>query len=98
MEAASRLARGEAGAVIGLLAARLATVEQVAEGVRQGLTPGEAAARLQSDRYTARRALPWLGFYGQDRIRRCRALLASLDAAWRSGAAAGVTESLVALW
>ena len=36
--------------------------------------------------------------YGPARVRRCRELLATADAAWRSGAVAGVAEVLAANW
>lgn len=38
------------------------------------------------------------GAYDRDRVRACRAALAMVEDAWRSGARAGVAESLVALW
>jgi hypothetical protein len=96
--AARALARGDLGMVIGLLSSRLAAVELVADGTRQGLTPREAASWLKAERFAANRVIPHLARYGPDRVRRCRALLAAADAAWRAGASAGVAESLAALW
>jgi hypothetical protein len=93
-----QLGRGELGAVIGLLSWRLAAAEQIAAAVRPGVLPREAAAVQHVDRYVASRVIPHLGAYGTDRIRRCRRLLAQVDAAWRSGAQGGLAESLVALW
>jgi hypothetical protein len=87
-----------AGAVIGLLAARLAVAEQVADGVRSGLPVREAVARHRQDRFLANRVAPYAAAYDPGRVRRCRRLLAGLDAAWRSGARDGVAESLIALW
>jgi hypothetical protein len=96
--AAGQVSRGELGAVIGLLASRLAVAEQIGEGVRHGMRPREAASREHVDRFVASRVIPYLGAYGSDRIRRLRRVLAGSEAAWRSGSPTGVAESLVALW
>lgn len=97
MAVARRLPRGELAALIGLLASRLSVAEQIAEGVRTGLSPREAAARLP-ERYVANKVAPYAAAYGTDRTRRCRRILAAMEAAWRAGAPAGLAESLVALW
>jgi hypothetical protein len=86
------------GAVIGLLASRLAVAELIGHGVRQGLSPREAASREHVDRFVASRVIPHAGAYAADRIRRCRRTLAVAESAWRSGTRAGVAEALVALW
>jgi hypothetical protein len=86
------------GAAIGLLASRLAVAEQVADGVRHGLSPREAASREGIDRFVASLVIPHLGAYPADRVRRCRHALAVAESAWRSGARTGVAESLVASW
>jgi hypothetical protein len=96
--AARQVSRPELGAVIGLLASRLTAAEQIAEGVRHGMHPREAASSGHVDRFVASRVIPCLGAYGADRIRRLRRLLAGSEAAWRSGSPAGVAESIVALW
>jgi hypothetical protein len=96
MTAARQVSRGEVGAVIGLLTARLSIAELIGDGIRSGLPPREAASSV--DRFVAGKILPYIAAYGADRIRRCRRVLAGADAAWRSGAGAGVAESLVALW
>jgi hypothetical protein len=98
MGAARRAARGEVGAAIGLLAARLLAAEQIGDGMRDGLRPREAASRGGVDRFVASRVTPHMASYGAERIRRCRLVLVTADAAWRSGAGAGVAESLVAGW
>lgn len=96
--AAGQVSRGELGAVIGLLASRLAVAEQIGEGTRQGLHPREAASREHVDRFAASRVIPYLGAYGAGRIRRLRRVLAGSEAAWRSGSLTGVAESLIARW
>jgi hypothetical protein len=98
MAAAAQLDRGGLAASIGLLAAKLAAVEQLADGTRDGSTAREVVSAARADRFALSRALPYLAAYPQARIERCRALLAGADAAWRNGAFAGVPESLVALW
>jgi hypothetical protein len=98
MTVAGRVGSTELGAVIGLLASRLAAAEQIREGTSQGLPPREAAARERVDRFVASRVIPYLGAYGADRVRNCRRLLAVAEAAWRSGTRSGVAESLIALW
>jgi hypothetical protein len=98
VQAASLLGPGEIGAVIGLLASRLAAIEQIAAYTQTGMTAREAAGRARIDRYVAGLVIPYLSAYSPDRIRRCRLLLAGADAAWRRGARGGVPQSLVALW
>lgn len=97
MEAARVLPRDETAAVIGLLAARLAAAEGIAEGMRDGLSAREAAGQVR-ERYAATRVAPYAAGYQPERVRRCRELLARVDAAFRSGAPAGVAEVLVAGW
>lgn len=96
--AAGQVSRGELGAVIGLLASRLAVAEQIGEGARHGMHPREAASREHIDRFVASRVIPYLGAYGADRISRLRRVLAGSEAAWRSGSLTGVAESLIARW
>jgi hypothetical protein len=96
--AAGRLGRNDLGAVIGLLASRLAVIEQIADGVRLGMKPREAAARQHIGQFEASRVIPYLGAYGASRIQRCRMVLAGADAAWRSGVRDGVAASVTALW
>lgn len=98
MTLAVQASRGELGAVIGLLAARLSVAEQLAEAVRSGMQPREAVQQMRAERFAAGRVAPYLSVYGAPRISRCRRLLAFLEAAWRAGAGDGVAESLVALW
>jgi hypothetical protein len=95
---AGQLGRGDLGAVIGLLASRLAVAETIGAGTAHGLSPKEAASREHVDRFAASRVIPYVGAYGADRIRRLRRVLAAAEAAWRAGAVVGVAESLVALW
>ena len=98
VRAARQLGPGEVGAVIGLLASRLAAIEQISVYTRSGMTAREAAGKAKIDRYVAGLVIPYLPSYGPERIRRCRLLLAQADAAWRRGAKYGVAQSLVALW
>jgi hypothetical protein len=98
MNAAAQLDRAGLASVIGLLASKLAAVEQLAEGVREGSTPREVVSAARAERFQLSRALPHLQAYNADRIARCRAVLAGADAAWRNGAFEGVPESLVSLW
>lgn len=96
--AAGRLSAPDLGAAIGLLASRLIVAEQIGEGVRDGLSPREAASREHIDRFVAGLVIPHAGAYPADRIRRCRRALAVAEAAWRSGVRSGVAESVAALW
>ena len=98
MAVAGRTGRGELGAVIGLLAARLSVAEQLSDMTRSGLQVREAVQQMRAERFTAGKVAPHLGSYGDGRVRRCRRLLASLESAWRAGAGDGVAESLIALW
>jgi hypothetical protein len=98
MAAARELDFGEIGAVIGLTAFRLALAEAVADGLRDGLSPREAAARAPGPRFAALQVSRHASRYSSQRARRCREALARADAALRSGAPAGVAESLVAGW
>ena len=97
MEAARVLPHAETAALAGLLASRLAAAEAVAEGIRDGLPPREAVSRVR-ERYAATRVAPYAAGYQPDRVRRCRALLARIDSAFRSGAPGGLAEVLVACW
>lgn len=98
MAVAQKIPHGELGGVIGLLAVRLTVIEQLTEMTRAGLQARDAVSRMRADRFTAVRVAPYLGAYRPDRVRRCRRLLANLEAAWRDGVRAGVAESLAALW
>jgi hypothetical protein len=98
MAAATALPRAELGQVTGLLAARLAAAEQVRDAMRDGLDARAAAASRGVDRYLASKVLPHAGLYDPARVRRCRRLLAGIDAAYRAGVPAGAAESLAALW
>lgn len=95
---AGQMSAPDLGAVIGLLAARLAVVEQVGESVRHGLSPREAAQGERADRFMVSRVAPYAAAYTADRLRRCRRALAVAETAWRAGTRVGVAESLVALW
>jgi hypothetical protein len=98
MAAARELGSGEIAAVIGLTAFRLAVVEAVADGLRDGLSAREAAARAPGPRFAALQVSRHASGYSTEKVRRRREVLARADAAQRSGAPAGVAESLVAGW
>lgn len=87
-----------AGAAIGLLDSRLGTLAAIREGQRRQLEDRDIAAKLGVPRFLIGRYRDVAQAYGPDRVRRCRELLATADAAWRSGAAAGVAEVLAANW
>lgn len=97
MEAAQALPPGETAALVGLLASRLTAAESVAEGLRDGLSRSDAVSRVR-ERYAATRVASHAAGYQPDRVRRCRELLARIDAAFRTGAPAGLAEVLVACW
>jgi hypothetical protein len=98
MALAAAVPRAEIPGVIGLLEYRLSLAQQMGAGLRSGLPPREAAARLHVDRFVAGKVAPYAAAYDAPRVRRLRGVLADADAACRSGAAVGVAESLVALW
>jgi hypothetical protein len=89
---AGRLGHGETGAVLGLLAARLAALAEISE-LRAREQP-----LYRLDRYLVHLLGPHARDYGPDRISRCREVLAMLESHWRSGADEGVAEALCALW
>jgi hypothetical protein len=97
--AAARTARrSEIGAGLGLLAARLSALAAIAEALRAGAARSDLPGRTRIDRFLLHMLTPHAAPYGADRVRRCREVLAAAESAWRSGADAGVTESVIALW
>lgn len=96
--AALAAARPHAGAAVMLLDSRLGHLAAIRDGQQRGMEDRDIAARLGVPRFLIagyRDAAPG---YGPSRVRRCRELLAQADAAWRSGAEAGVAEVLAANW
>jgi hypothetical protein len=98
MALARLVGRAEVPMFIGLLASRLAVAEQIREEMKRGLTAREASWQAPVDRFSASRVAPHVGAYEQDRIDRCRRVLVRAEAAHKTGAPAGVMETLVALW
>lgn len=96
--AAGRAGASELGAAVSLLAARLAVIEQVRAEMYDGRGVREACQAAHVDRYAALRVAPYVDSYPARRVVRCRRLLADVEAAWRSGAADGAAEVLVACW
>lgn len=78
---------GDIGPALGLLASRLAALAQL---------HGHSATT--PDDYVRRLLRPHAGRYDSTRVRHCRELLASAEAAWKSGAYAGVMEAVAAQW
>ncbi len=87
-----------AGPAIGLLDSRLGTLSAIREGQRRQLEDRDIAGKLGVPRFLIGKYRDVAQAYGPDRVRRCRELLATADAAWRSGAVAGVAEVLAANW
>ncbi len=87
-----------AGAASGLLDSRLGTLAAIREGQRRQLEDRDIASRLGVPRFLISRYRDTAPAYGPARVQRCRELLAQADAAWRSGAVAGVAEVLAANW
>jgi hypothetical protein len=91
MALAAQVPRGEVGALVGLLDYRLTAMAEVREAQRSGDDPGR-------DRYVPRKVALHAAAYDPARVQRLRSVLARVDSAWRSGAAVGLAESIVALW
>lgn len=89
MPLAAAVPRGEVGALVGLLDYRLTAAAEAREAQRGG----DWEAR-RGDGRVARYA----GAYDPARVLRLRGLLALTDSAWRSGAAVGLAEGIIALW
>lgn len=96
--AAARAAQAAPGSAIGLLDSRLGALTAIREGQRRQLEDRDIAGKLGVPRFLIGRYRDVAQQYGPDRVRRCRELLAAADAAWRSGATAGVAEVLAANW
>ena len=92
MAEARRAGRGETGAALGLLAARLPALAEIGECRRRG----EPLYRL--DRYMVHLLGRHAAAYPPDRISRCREVLAMLESWWKAGADEGVAEALACLW
>ena len=96
--AAARTATVAPGAAIGLLDSRLGALAAIREGQRRQLEDRDIAGKLGVPRFLIGKYRVVAQQYGPDRVRRCRELLATADAAWRTGASAGVAEVLAANW
>jgi hypothetical protein len=96
--AAARTGQLPLGPAIGLLDSRLGTLAAIREGQRRGLEDKDIAGRLGVPRFLIGAYRDVAHGYGPARVRACRELLATADAAWRTGAAAGVAEVLAANW
>ena len=96
--AAARAGQVAPGPAIGLLDSRLGMLAAIREGQRRQLEDRDIAGKLGVPRFLIGRYRNVAHEYGPDRVRRCRELLADADAAWRSGAVAGVAEVLAANW
>jgi hypothetical protein len=96
--AALAAAPGSPGAAIGLLDSRLGHLAAIREGQQRQLTDRDIAARLGVPRFLIGKYRDAAQSYGPGRVRRCRELLASADAAWRTGADRGIPEVLAANW
>jgi hypothetical protein len=87
-----------AGPAIGLLDSRLGALAAIREGQRRQFEDRDIAGKLGVPRFLIGKYRVVAQQYGPDRVRCCRELLATADAAWRSGAVAGVAEVLAANW
>jgi hypothetical protein len=91
MVLAAQLSRGEVGALIGLLDYRLTAAAEIRAEQRDGGEEGRP-------RYGMGKIARHAQAYDPARVLRLRGVLAGIDSAWRSGAAVGLAESIVARW
>ena len=96
--AAARTGQVPPGPAIGLLDSRLGTLAAIREGQRRQLEDRDIAGKLGVPRFLIGKYRNIANEYGPARVRHCRELLATVDAAWRTGASAGVAEVLAASW
>ena len=95
---AQQVAYSEISGLCALLEIKLEQIEDILAHIRSGGSlrtfrgvPGVSYVVVES-------LAPSVSHYDSARIRRCRTLLALVDAEGRSGAAIGLLEALVALW
>jgi hypothetical protein len=98
MAAAQVMRPADVSPAVGLLTAQLSVLDAVREARAQGQGTAELASSLRVNRFLLTKTAPHVGAYGADRVRRCRELLASAEAALRTGVSDGVAETLAALW
>jgi hypothetical protein len=98
LAAAGHLASAEFGQVTGLLESRLDVLSVLHTAVARGMAPADMRSRLRLPQFVVARYRKISADYTADSVRNRRAVLATADAAWRRGAAEGLTEYLVALW
>lgn len=96
--AAARTGQVPPGPAIGLLDSRLGTLASIREGQRRQLEDRDIAGKLGVPRFLIGKYRNVAHEYGPSRVRNCRELLATADAAWRTGASRGVAEVLAASW
>lgn len=91
-------APGELGKVIGLLASRLDVLTTLFNAHQQELGTRDIVTRFGVPQLLVAKYRQAARNYPPARVQRCHALLAELDASFRSGVRAGIPEALVALW
>lgn len=96
--AAEKIDREHLGTVLAELDRRLTDVERVAAAKRAGYDAKAMAVKAGIASFVVIRCRDLVGCYDRARILRNRHLLAVADAAWRSGARAGVAELVAANW
>lgn len=86
------------GAALSLLGSRLSTLASIRDGQRRQLDTRAICSRLGVPQFLLARYRDVAVNYAPDRVRRCREILATADAAWRTGASGGVAETVIANW
>jgi hypothetical protein len=98
MLAAEYLGPDGLGFSIGLLASRLDTLATLHQAVRDNVSRRDVITKCGVPAFLAQKYAGVAREYGENRVSRCWSVLAAVEDAYRSGAADGAAEVLVASW